>query len=135
MNMPKTRIMIIGEDLSLLRALAFTLKRHDYVVDISLNPRETAKALRSGNPVGLVITDILHPGISEHGIIEVLRELPPEMPVLVITSCRSAGLSRALEQPRIGEVLIKPFNSDELVSRISSLLERPNEQSPGEERA
>lgn len=129
MDRPLNSILIVGEDLPLLQALAFTLKRREYAVVVSSNPREALMSVEvgsnAGTPFNLLIADIRLPGLFELGLIEALRERSIAIPVLVIASYRSRELSNRLEGLKIGEVLTKPCNSEELLERVASLLGRP----------
>jgi DNA-binding response OmpR family regulator len=122
------RIMIIEDDLPLLYSLSFTLKRHQYLVDTASNGRDALgrllEAQRQGMPFDLLVTDALLPGIAELDIIDRLHEHGVRIPVLVITAGADKNLRAHLEQRNIKDILAKPFNADELVKHVKSILER-----------
>jgi DNA-binding NtrC family response regulator len=120
-------ILIVGEDQPLLRALAFTLKRHEFAVTSSSDPRGVPASLdgarKRGTPYSLLIIDIRLPGHEELQLIDLLGNQSAAMPVLVITSSRCPDLAGPLERLRIRGVLTKPYNSEELLRHVASLLE------------
>jgi len=59
--------------------------------------------------------------------IDALRRNSIEIPICVLTEYSSPDLFVRLKERRIEDVLIKPFNSGELVNRVSSMLTRQSE--------
>jgi DNA-binding response OmpR family regulator len=137
MDKPKNKIMIVGEDLPLLYSLAFTLKRHGYLVISSSNPTEALKIISDAwcgeNPFSLLITDIRLPGLDELELIDLLRKQSITIPILVMTAYRRPDLFVRLDQFHIKDLLTKPFNSDELVKRVSSMMEHHNDSRHSDE--
>ncbi len=133
MKTPGRNIMIIEDDLPLLRSLCFTLKRHRYLVGMSSNGRDALEnivdACRDGRPFDLLVTDMAIPGIDGLGLFDKLHKQGIAIPVLVIAAQTDKDLVAQLEKRGIKEILIKPFNSAELVTRVSSLLEHPEDKS------
>jgi DNA-binding response OmpR family regulator len=127
MNTPGRKIMIIEDDLPLLHSLAFTLKRHGYPVSLASNGLEALDRLivaqLSADPYRLLITDIQLPGLTGLELIDRLREREILLPTLVITAYYGSDLVLQLGKRGIRELLPKPFGSDELVRRVSKLLD------------
>ena len=73
-------------------------------------------------PVGLVITDHLMPGMNGPEFIAQLRERLPDLPVVVLS-----GLADAEDEYRNLDVVfrVKPCPPDELLSIVRSLLDQP----------
>jgi DNA-binding response OmpR family regulator len=119
--------MIVEDDLPLLYSISFTLKRQKYQVDMSSNGidglRHLLQAHREGLPFHILITDSAVPGLACLGLIDRLNELNIQIPVIVITANSDRSLIAQLEKRGIRELLPKPFTSDELLKRISSVLD------------
>jgi DNA-binding response OmpR family regulator len=130
MKTPGRKIMIIEDDQSLLHSLSFTLKRHEYSVDMASDGLEALDCLisaqQSADPYCLLITEIQLPGLAGLELIDRLREHGILLPTLVITARADKNLIVKLEKRGIKEILIKPFNSAELATRISSVMEQQN---------
>lgn len=126
MIQPKWKIMIVEDDLSLLYSLGFTLKRQNYLVGMSSNGKDALKIMheahREEKPFDLLITDMVIPGIAGLELIDKLNEKGIRVPVLVITGHPEKTLFAQLEKRGIRELLGKPFNSAELITRISAVL-------------
>ena len=128
MMKPENKIMIIENDPQLLNSLAFTLKRREYQVTVGSNKEEVLKCVEDardgGNPFSLLIIDIQLPGLAELELIETLRKKSIPIPVLVLTAYGNKDFFLRLKERHIEDFLTKPFNSDELVKRVSSMLKR-----------
>lgn len=123
----ENKIMIIENDQQLLSSLAFTLKRREYQVIVASNPKEAlnlAVTQGSGCPFDLLIIDVQLPGMTELELIEMVRKKSLAVPILVLTPCCNRDVLEQLKERHIENVLAKPFNSDELVKRVSLMLER-----------
>ncbi|MCL5272048.1 MAG: heavy metal response regulator transcription factor [Gammaproteobacteria bacterium] len=75
-----------------------------------------------------VVLDVMLPILDGWAVLEKIREIKPELPVLMLSACddvesRIKGLESGAH-----DYLIKPFSFNELLARIKSLLRRkPNE--------
>jgi DNA-binding response OmpR family regulator len=118
--------MVVEDDLSLLYSISFTLKRQKYLVGMASNGQDALRHLQEAQreemPFQLLVTDIVVPGLDGLDLIDRLREHGVQIPILVITANADKNLAAQLEQRGIRDLLAKPFNSDELVRRISSVL-------------
>jgi two-component system copper resistance phosphate regulon response regulator CusR len=76
-----------------------------------------------------VILDVMLPILDGWAVLEKIRELKPELPVLMLSACDDVeSRIRGLESGA-HDYLIKPFSFNELLARIKSLLRRkPSEQ-------
>jgi DNA-binding response OmpR family regulator len=122
------RIMIVEDDLPLLHSLSFTLKRQKCLVDTASNGKDALgrilEARQAGAPFHLLVTDIGVPGISGLELIDRLHELGARIPILVITAGADKDLAAQLIRRGGNDLLVKPFDADEFVKRIASILER-----------
>jgi DNA-binding response OmpR family regulator len=126
MKTPSRKIMIIEDDQPLFHSLSFTLKRHEYTVDLASNVLEALDNLivmqRSMDPYSMLLTNIQPPCFTGLELIDRPREQGIGLPKLVITAYHGNDLIAQLEERGIKELLAKPFGSDELVKRVSTPL-------------
>ena len=99
------------------------LKRAGYVVFAVLNPERALEQLRNNDypdPIDLVITDHIMPGMNGAEFVTRLREFSPEMPVLVIS-----GLAEAEDEySALGvDFRMKPLLPQNLISTVQALIE------------
>ena len=120
--MPHTLLLI--DDNAIQAATRQTiLKRAGYFVIAVLNPERALEQLRNHDypdPIDLVITDHIMPGMNGAEFVTRLREFAPEMPVLVIS-----GLVEAEEEYHGLDVhfRMKPIPPANLLSSVHQLLE------------
>ncbi len=79
------------------------------------------QALRSGEPLDLLITDVGLPGLSGRHLAEAARAAQPDLPILFITGYAGKSLEDLELWPNI-EVLRKPFALDELAAKVKALM-------------
>ena len=98
--MPHTLLLI--DDNAIQAATRQTiLKRAGYVVFAVLSPERALEQLRNHDypdPIDLVITDHLMPGMNGASFVTELRKTYPQLPVLVITGLEEAADHRAAKR-------------------------------------
>ncbi len=98
------------------------LKRAGYHVSAALNAERALEMLRSNDlaePIGLVITDHIMPGLSGSAFVRLLRQTHPHLPVMVIS-----GLEEAEPEYEDLRVIfrIKPILPEALLASVRDLL-------------
>ena len=103
------------------------LKRNGYAVITVLNPARALEQLRSGDllsEIQLIITDHIMPGMSGSTFVRQVRELEPQVPVLVISGLEEAEDEYAGMNVRF---LLKPVPPEVLLTNLRDLLELAHE--------
>ena len=111
--------MIIDDDHAVSRLLQLTLGLEGHEVKHFPSPREALAAVEAAPP-DLVITDVLMPGYEAADFIKSLRALGFAGPIVACT-----GLDGSIDLP-VTTVLRKPFDPDDLVEIVNSLLGSQN---------
>lgn len=116
------RILLVEDDVMLGRATAEGL-RMAYAVDWCQNAEDADLALKTTD-YNVIVLDISLPGISGMDFLKLIRSRNDDRPVLLLTA-RDAIIHR-IEGLNTGadDYLIKPFDLDELIARISALIRR-----------
>ena len=74
--------------------------------------------------LGLIVSDIVMPGLSGFELLEAVRAQRPSLPVILVTGAGTQGnLSEALAQGAAGFVT-KPFSHAELIAAVEKVLDR-----------
>ena len=115
-------ILLVDDDAELCSLLGEFLKREGFTVDYALEGNAGLEKARAAD-VGLVVLDVMLPGIDGFEILRRLR-LESTVPVMMLTARgedmdRIVGLDLGAD-----DYLPKPFNPRELVARIRAILRR-----------
>ncbi len=120
-NKTCARILIVDDELIIRESLAGWLKRDGYSI-VTVESGEKALEIISKESFDLVFLDIKLEGIDGIETLSKIREIVPEMPVVMITAYGS--INTAVEAMKKGAVdyLLKPFEPDELSLLIEKIL-------------
>lgn len=118
-------ILVVEDEHHLAIGIKFNLEAEGYRVSVAGDGPSALKLVEQGpEPVDLVILDIMLPGMSGYTVCETLRESGHVLPVLILSARtlaedRTRGFDVGADQ-----YLAKPFDLDELISRVRNLLAR-----------
>ena len=121
--MKEYSILVVDDEEIILRTLELDLKEAGYVVKAT-GSGEDAKKILNDNGYDLVITDLMMAGVDGIQILKEAKKKNPETKVIILTGYGS--LTSAVDALRLGasDYVLKPYNKDEILMRISSCLEK-----------
>ena len=116
-------IYVIDDDEAVRQSLEFLLR----TAGIKVRGFESGKAfldVLAQIDSGCVITDVRMPEITGIDLLKKVKEIKPDLPVIVITG--HGDIALAVEAMKIGAVyfLEKPFDDDHLLAAVKSALDR-----------
>lgn len=119
----KKKILLVDDEPNLLDTITLNLQIEGYDV-IQAKDGKEAIMLFNKNKVDLVILDVMLPEMDGFDVCKKIRLENQRVPVLFLTA-KGGGQDR-IEGLKLGadDYLAKPFNLEELLLRISSLLRR-----------
>jgi putative two-component system response regulator len=123
----KPLILVVDDEAAIRTAIGRILERADYVHFEASDPN-TALGLADLYPFALVLCDVNMPGGSGLEMLRVLRQLHPNIAVVMVTGIAdklTAG--RAAEFGAAGYV-VKPFETKDLLATVASALEHRQAQ-------
>ncbi len=120
MSEDKKSILVIEDDAEVRSMLEDYLTYLDYEVFTAEDGLEGLKKIKSGS-YDLVITDIAMPYVSGIGIISILKEEHPEIPVMAMTGYGYHAEELANEK-NANAIVSKPFDIQEIKQLIEDLL-------------
>lgn len=124
-TLKKPRILLVEDEQHLAFGIEFNLKRAGYEVVVEMDGQQADDRLTEQAPLfDLVILDLMLPGLNGYDICRRLRRAGGQMPVLML-SARSLPEDR-MRGFEVGadQYLTKPFDLDELLTRVKHLLLR-----------
>jgi two-component system OmpR family response regulator len=122
-------ILVVDDEEHLAIGIKFNLEAEGFQVTTAGNGPEALSILDSSpKPVDLIVLDLMLPGMSGYEVCEQLRASGNFMPVLMLsartlTEDKTRGFDAGANQ-----YLVKPFELEELLSRIKNLLAQYRQQ-------
>ncbi len=116
-------LMLVDDHPGMARVSARLLETLGYRTTVFDDPREALKAFRA-SPMGFdaVLTDLSMPQMSGEEFTLELRELRPEVPVIVSSGMASELDDATRQRLRISAVLVKPWRLEEAVAALQRAL-------------
>lgn len=117
------KILVVEDDIEINRTFCAYLSACGHDVCGSLNANDAYDVLYE-NPVELIISDIMMPGIDGFEFAKTVRDFNPDMPIIFVTA-REDFMSKKIGYS-IGadDYMVKPVDMEELNLRIGALLRR-----------
>jgi two-component system NtrC family response regulator len=122
------RILIIDDELSMLRGIEFHLREIAEYDILTASDRPTAMEILESQEIQLVVTDLMLPNIEDGlTIMRFAKKQWYQPSVLAMTAFESVENAVATMQAGADDFVSKGFGLDELTLRINNLLKKKNE--------
>ena len=123
--MDKGNIWVVDDDESIRWVLERGLSENGIQVETFDSANKVIKKLETENP-SLILTDIKMPGKSGIDLLDEVKELRPEIPIIIMTA--HSDLKSAVESYEHGawEYLPKPFDIEEAISMVQRATTKDN---------
>ena len=114
------RILVVDDNEDLRRELRDFLEGHDVLEAAS---GEAALAImRRANDIGLVILDVMMPGISGIDVLQEIRRTEPNLSVIILTGHSSKDVAIEALKAHADDYIEKPINIKKLQSAVERLI-------------
>ncbi len=117
------RILIIDDEPTLRESLEFALAASGYEVFAARTGEEGLELLSTANP-DLILLDHWLPGINGDQVLSKVKEIRPDLPVIIMTAQGSVELAVSLMKMGAFDFLVKPFELDQIEALVAKGLER-----------
>ncbi|HEY8554223.1 MAG TPA: response regulator, partial [Burkholderiales bacterium] len=128
---PRAQILIVDDDVGLLKLLAMRLNAAGYSVDTAESGEQALARLAAGQP-RLVIADLRMEGMDGMALYGAIHERYPTLPVIILTA--HGTIPEAVEATKRGVFgfLTKPFDSKGLLRAVEQALRLSAGSAPAE---
>jgi two-component system cell cycle sensor histidine kinase/response regulator CckA len=122
----KKTILVVDDEPEIRKLVSAMVSQFGYKV-LTADSGEHALTLyrNQHEPLEMLITDVVAPGMSGPMLADKLSELQPDLKVLYISGYDNTHVVQTYVVEKGHELLAKPFAVDELKAKISELLSRP----------
>ncbi|MBI1301790.1 MAG: response regulator [Alphaproteobacteria bacterium] len=122
-NDDKSHILVIDDDKRICALVSRYLHDHDFIVMTAENAAN-AENLFEHFDFDMLVVDVMMPGKTGLELVRDLRKKGNDIPVLLLTALGEAGDRISGLESGADDYLSKPFEPQELVLRIKSILKR-----------
>ena len=123
MNTTSSRVLLVEDEVNLARGIRENLEAEGYLVEVVGDGRVALDRIRR-QEYGLVIMDVMLPGMDGFTVCQTARQEGRDTPVLFLTA--KAGTNDRIRGLEAGgdDYLMKPFHLRELLLRVAAILRR-----------
>lgn len=121
--MPKT-IMIVDDEPDILKVVIFRVKKAGYIVVSVKNGQEALDAIRGGLKPDLILLDLIMPVMDGYEFCRIIKSgaATKEIPVIIVSASASSDIKEKMREMKADAYLIKPYEPQELLARISGMI-------------
>jgi two-component system, OmpR family, alkaline phosphatase synthesis response regulator PhoP len=122
----RKRILLCDDEIHIIRATEFNLKKAGYDVEITTDGDDAWEAIQNHIP-DLLITDCHMPGLNGLELIDRLRNDPQtaDIPVIILSAKTHEYSAEVLyKEYRVLRVISKPFSPRELLQDVNAILQQ-----------
>ena len=120
--MNKTRILVIDDELSIVKFLRANLEDSGYAVEVALDGNEGLRSFEKELP-DLVILDIMMPEIDGFEVCRRIREWS-QVPIIMLSARGSESDKVKCLDLGADDYVTKPFGKEELIARVKAVMRR-----------
>ncbi|MQA99134.1 MAG: response regulator [Actinobacteria bacterium] len=120
---PGRTVLVVDDQAGIRRIIHRTLSREGYEVLTAASGDEAEELFRHHADIGLLITDVVMPGMAGTELADRLLSSKPALEVIYMSGFRGADQRRTL--PGGAPFIQKPFSMDDLLMQVKLVMERP----------
>lgn len=121
--MEKKKILVVDDQVDLVKTIQFALEMEGYEVLVSYNGEDALNQARRENP-DLILLDIMLPKLDGYKVCRLLKfdEQFKHIPILMLTAKTQEKDKILGVETGADEYITKPFDIDELIGKIKKYL-------------
>ena len=120
--MSKT-ILIVEDELDILKIIAFRLKKSGYKIITATGGKEALAILKETKP-DLILLDLVMPVIDGYDVCRHVRENSAlkDISILLLTASATTNMDEKVRVTKANGYILKPFEPKELLDKVNKLL-------------
>src|SRR5947207_11855033 len=124
--LPGKKVLIVDDDMRNIFALSTVLEDHDMVIVSADNGKDAIKILREGEPVDIVLMDIMMPEMDGMETMREIRKIPrlKNLPIVAVTAKAMKGDREKCIEAGAWDYLSKPVDPEQLLAVLRAWLHR-----------
>jgi CheY-like chemotaxis protein len=121
--MRKIRILWTDDEIAVLKSHIIFLTEKGYEIDTCSNGNDTIDLIKKNN-YDLLFLDENMPGLSGIETLKIIKEIRPEIPIIMITKSEAEEIMEAAIGSEIADYLIKPVKPNQILLAIKKNLDQ-----------
>jgi DNA-binding NtrC family response regulator len=122
-------ILVVDDEPDMRLALTHALSRSGHVVETACSGYEALEKFKR-DEFGLVITDVKMPEMSGMKVLEEVKELSPQIPVIMITGYGTVNNAVEAMKEGASDYILKPFDSETLDAAVKKACANSKSKKP-----
>jgi DNA-binding response OmpR family regulator len=115
--MDKLHVLIVDDEVELVSTLAERLELRGIPTQIATDGKSALHKMKT-NPPDVIVLDVMMPGIGGMEILEQMKKLDIDIPVILLTGYGSKKKGKEGIERGAFDYLMKPMQIDELISKM-----------------
>ncbi len=116
------KIMLVDDDEDVRNTLARMLEGDGHEIVPAANGNEALDVLDKGEPLDLLLTDVIMPGLNGFNLARMARTRRPRIKVLYLTGYHQQTVALRDEGTKYGKLLVKPIRAADLRQEVNTAL-------------
>jgi len=117
------RILVVDDDESILEIISSMLTHAGYECRTVTSGQQVIAALQADDNYALLLSDLAMEGMDGFAVLERVKRLQPQMPVVMITAVHDISVALAAIRSGAYDYLLKPFEREQLIATVRRALE------------
>lgn len=126
-NLPRgnEKILVVDDEAGITKVNSQVLQRHGYSVATCTNSLAALELFRSDpHHFDLLLTDMTMPGISGDGLSREIRNLQPDIPIIICTGYAKKLSHQRAKEIGINALIMKPLSKNTLLYTVRKVLDQ-----------
>jgi PAS domain S-box-containing protein len=116
-------VLVVDDEEIILRTASMTLERKGYRVLMARGGEEAVRIFREQtSDISLILLDMMMPGMSGDQALLQLRELRPNIPIIVSSGYSESQVMKYFKSSDVSAFIQKPYNFKTLITKVSEVL-------------